>query len=79
MSRTGHARRMKSLERADGPGGWLADYHAAIRDLNREEEAAVTLVRVAQALAGTVMQPRWVDGGSHDSARETAPCRAGRH
>jgi hypothetical protein len=71
VSRANHARRLRSLERPK-VGGWLAEFHQAIRENDREQVAAVTMVRVAQALAGTVMQPRWVDNGNRDPAPELA-------
>jgi hypothetical protein len=71
VSRTRHERRLRALE---GPGtdGWLARFHADVRELDRRTTAAATLVRFAQALAGTVMQPRYVNDGSRDPAPELA-------
>jgi hypothetical protein len=72
VSRVSHAGRLKSLERKDGPTGWQAEFYATLHEMQREQDAAVTLVKVAQALAGTVMQPRYVDNGDRDPAPELA-------
>jgi hypothetical protein len=71
VSRIAHERRLRSLE---GPktGSWLARLHADVSELDRIRTAHVTLVRFAQALAGTVMQPRYANDGRRDPAPELA-------
>ena len=69
MSRIAHERRLRALE---GPKteSWLARLHADLCELGRIQTAHVTMVEFAQALAGTVMQPRYVNDGRHDPAPE---------
>jgi hypothetical protein len=71
MSRAGHERRLRALE---GPktGSWIARLRADVLELERIRTAHVTMVQFAQALAGTVMQPRYANDGRHDPAPELA-------
>jgi hypothetical protein len=71
VSRAGNTRRLRALE-----GPRTESVPARLRDdlleLERIRNAHVTMVRFAQALAGTVMQPRYVNDGRHDPAPELA-------
>jgi hypothetical protein len=82
VSSASHRRRFEAVARRQsgeeagaesGKGSgdqYIAAVHEADRRRQQEKQAATALVAFAQALAGTVLQPRVHAGGNHDPARE---------
>jgi hypothetical protein len=71
VSRAGHERRLRALE-GSRTESWAVRLRDDLLKMEHIRNARVAMVEFAQALAGTVMQPRYVNDGRHDPAPELA-------
>jgi len=71
VSRAGHERRLRALE-GSRTESWAVRLRDDLLKMEHIRTAHVAMVEFAQALAGTVMQPRYVNDGRRDPAPELA-------
>ena len=75
MSITGHRNRLEGLRptHRSKMDQWWDEWLKALHAHEREQKAALAMVEVAQALAGTVMQPRTFGGSAPPQPVAAAP------